>query len=221
MRSPHRLWTVLVAVIAGCITCGDLGLNAQARSEEIARDKWQRVDDIVAALKVAEGSRVADVGAGPGYFTVRLARKVGPTGRVLAVDINQKRVDELRERAKQEGLSNVEPIHSEPADPKLPPDSLDAVLIVNAYHEMREYQSILEHIRNALRPGGRLVLVEPMKPTCDKTPRSKQQDAHVLDPALGEADLRQAGFQIVDRQDTFVRRPDEAAGPEWLLVAER
>jgi predicted methyltransferase len=184
---------------------------------ERGREAWQKVDEIFAALGVAEGGRVADVGAGGGFFTVRLARAVGPGGRVYAVDINASVVRDLEDRVHREGLDNVEVILGETTDPSLP-EGLDGVLIVNAYHEMTEHQAMLQGIARALRPGGRLVIVEPIAPGRAAAPRERQAARHEIASRYVLEDLRQAGFEIVDRRDPFVERPDDR-DIEWLIVA--
>jgi predicted methyltransferase len=114
----------------------------------------------LALLQVTTGSTVADIGAGSGYFTERLARLVGASGRVYANDIQPGMLDLLRRRLNRERLSNVTLVLGEPADPKLPPAAIDMALMVDVYHELSEPQTMLAHIRKALKPGGRLVLIE-------------------------------------------------------------
>jgi predicted methyltransferase len=191
------------------------------------RDSWQRVDDVFRELGIAPGSRVADLGAGGGYFTTRLARAVGPSGRVYAVDVNPISLRELRE-ALPKDLTNIEVVRGEENDPKLPPASLDAVLVVNAYHEFAEYAAVLARVREALKPGGRLVLIEPVPRRAEDTTRSSQARRHTIAIEFAAADLTAAGFEIVKQDLAFVSRPEhqEASGTavkpvDWLLVARR
>jgi ubiquinone/menaquinone biosynthesis C-methylase UbiE len=111
------------------------------------------VPDVVAALAIGEGSRVADVGAGSGYFTEHLAREVGAGGRVFAVEISERSLSQLRRLAEDENLDNIEVVPGEVDDPKLPERSLDAVLVVDAYHEMTEYEAMLSGMYRALKPA--------------------------------------------------------------------
>jgi ubiquinone/menaquinone biosynthesis C-methylase UbiE len=111
-------------------------------------------------MQVTPGSTVADIGAGSGYFTTRLSRLVGPNGKVYANDIQRGMLDLLRQRVERERLSNVTPVLGEPADPKLPAASIDLALMVDVYHELSDPQTMLANIKKALKPGGRLVLVE-------------------------------------------------------------
>ena len=189
-----------------------------AQSPSTSRDVWQRPDDIVAALALTPGSRVADVGAGDGFFTLRLAGAVGPTGRVLAVDIAEKMLELLRQLVEREKLSNVDVIHGEAADPRLPADSLDGVLIVNAYHEMTEHATILGHIRRALRPNGRLVIVEPITDQRRGDPRAVQVKAHELAPEYVVGELHAAGFRVERLDGTFSRNP-VTSEMNWIIIA--
>ncbi len=186
--------------------------------ESNAREGWQRVPEILVALDALPGAVVADVGAGDGFFTVRLARAVGPNGRVIAEDVSHEALERLRARVAEELLANVEVVQGEAADPHLPPGALDAVLIVNAYHEMEQFPAMLDHIRKALKPGGRLVLVEPLAPKLRGESRAAQTRAHSLDAGFADRELRAAGFDVIGLRDPFIRRDREE---HWLMVAVR
>ena len=127
------------------------------------RDADERSDDLVKSLEIREGARVADIGAGTGYFTWRLARHAGPTGKVIAVDIQQSMLDLAAETVKQHGLVNVDYVLGKATDPKLTERSLDLVFIAYSYHEFSEPETIMDAIRRSLKPGGRLVIVEYAK----------------------------------------------------------
>jgi ubiquinone/menaquinone biosynthesis C-methylase UbiE len=157
---------------------------------------------LFAAAHVGVGARVADLGAGDGFLTVRLASAVGPSGKVYAVDIDEKALDGLRHRLADAHIANVDVVVGAEDDPHLPGVGLDAAFIVNAYHEMPKGVAVLQRVLAALKPGGRLVLCEPVPRTANQT-RAAQMSDHVLDPVLILEDLRAAGFQIVDRQDAF------------------
>lgn len=210
--------TATCAVIA-VLTAG-LGVVVAAAcqsSRDATREAWQKVPEIVAALGVRGGSSVADIGAGRGFFTTRLARTVGPGGRVYAVDVADDDLRRLRERVEEQGLSQVQVVEGERDDPRLPAGSIDAALIVNAYHEMREHQAMLAGIRRALRPGGRLVIVEPIVESRRGDPRDRQASSHEIEPKYVEADLRDAGFDVLELRDPFTTRPE--GDVEWLIVA--
>jgi precorrin-6B methylase 2 len=192
---------------------------ASRSREEAVREKWQRVSDLFSLAGLAPGAKVADVGAGGGFLTVRLARAVGPSGRVYAVDIVPRALQALRERVREEGLDNVDVVEGAADDPRLPPDSLDAVIILYAYHEMSAHQAMLGHIRESLKPTGRLILVEPTSRLVAPD-RAAQQSADVLSAQLAEDDLRAAGFHVAELRDPFVT---ELSGRslQWLIVAHR
>ena len=184
------------------------------------RDKWQDVPGIFEAMAVQPGSHVADVGARDGYLTVRLAEAVGAEGRVYAVDIDGDALEKLRKNLADEDTSRVTLVHSQPDDPMLPEGLLDAVVVVNSYHEFEAYASMLKHIKAALKPGGRLVLVEPISQGRRTAMREVQEDSHELGIDYARADLQAAGFDILDERDPFVKRKDKG-DDMWLLIGRR
>lgn len=131
-----------------------------ARLEDPGRGAWQKPDEVVANLGLKAGDTACDVGAGPGYFTLRLARAVGPEGRVLAVDVETKMVETLRERLAAAKLTNVTPILSLPDDSLLPARACDVVLVVDTYHHFPSGLDYLRRLARTLKPGGRIVNVD-------------------------------------------------------------
>src|SRR5688500_397040 len=222
---PVNVSRKLLAAIAAVLLTA---LPSWAQDHQDApRDQWQRPTDVFEALGLTEGSVVADLGAGGGWFTTRLARAVGSNGRVYAVDVNPISLRELREALPKE-LTNVEIVRGEENDPKLPAGQLDAVLVVNAYHEFAEYAAVLARVREALRPGGRLVLVEPAPRRPEDATRAAQGKRHTIAIEFAIADLEAAGFEIVKKELSFVTRPShqESGGgtvtpTDWLLTARR
>lgn len=203
-----------------CLACLLVGasLSAQERApDESVREQWQKVDQIFVAMGVREGATVADVGAGDGFFTSRLSRAVGAQGHVFAVDIDDKALERLRRRLQDEHVQNVTVIKGAPDDPQLPERELDAALIVNAYHEMPQYQSILAALRRALKPDGRLVIVEPVSESKRGRPRPDQIRDHEIDPEYVLQDARAAGFRVVGLQDPFTIRSTTL---EWLMALQ-
>jgi ubiquinone/menaquinone biosynthesis C-methylase UbiE len=190
-----------------------------APAQESVREEWQRVPEVLAALGIGLGSQVADVGSGDGFFSVRLARAVGVTGRVFAVDISNEALARLRDRLQREGIGNVEVVEGEPDDPRLPVGTLDAALIVNAYHEMVDYAAMLAHLRRALKPEGRLVIVEPITARMRAAPRERQVDEHEIAPWFVEAELREAGFHVMQMVDPFTTKPFGELFQDSLIVA--
>jgi predicted methyltransferase len=162
-------------------------------------------------LKVAPGEVVADVGAGSGYFTERLAGLVGQTGRVYATDIQQGMLDLLGARVSRAKLENVTLILSDPADPKLPPNAIDMVLMVDVYHELGEPQTVLGHIRTALKPSGRLVLIEYK----GEDPSIPIIPSHKMTVAQAKLEVEHEGFVLASADSslprqhvlTFVKKP--------------
>ncbi len=185
-----------VAALAGLLPVACQDMSSESRWAR--RDQWQRPQDVMDELGLAAGSSVADVGAGRGYFVLRLAARVGPTGKVYAVDIDEGDLGRIRRRANDDGLSQVETIHSATDDPRLPDQSMDAILVVNAYHEMRAYDSMLQGMYRALRPGGRLAIIDE-EAEAGKA-RSTYHSNHEIPESLVREDAERNGFR-------FLRRP--------------
>ena len=164
------------------------------------REDWQQPDRVMDALGIADGARVADLGAGGGWFTVRLAHRVGPNGRVFAQDIQPQMLESIRRRVLREGLGNVETILATPADPRLPGD-LTAVLIVDVYPQMAAPVETLRHIRRALSPQGRLGIIDFR--TDGEGGPGPPIDSR-LDSAVIVRDAAQAGLRLI-REETFLR----------------
>jgi len=124
------------------------------------RNAEERSDDVIAALEIPEGATVADVGAGTGYFTWRLARKVGVNGKVIAVDIQKQMLELTQQAVRQHGLTNVSYVLATDTDPRLPDGSLDMVFIAYSYHEFSEPEKTMAAVRRSLKPGGRVFVLE-------------------------------------------------------------
>lgn len=199
-----------------------LASPALGQQDELDREKTQRVADILTALGARDGAHIADLGSSDGFYTLRIAKAVAPSGKAYAIDIDQQSLDKLRERAQKDVVTNVEIILSEPADPKLPTGTLDAVLIRNAYHEMVAYREILEGVMGGLKPGGWLVVSESISESLLDKPREQQVKEHYIAPGIVEAELREAGFEIVDRDDAFTTFTGRTmVGAFWVIRARR
>lgn len=192
---------------------------AGPQEPEAELERFQRVDELLKLLDAQPGTRIADVGAGDGFYTVRIARAVAPGGRVVAEDIDEKALAKLRQRADRDHVENVDVVLGAADDPHLPTE-LDAALIHNAYHEMSAHEAMLARIRESLRPGGRLLVVEPMHESSRGLPREKQEANHDIEIGLVEDDLRAAGFEIQQRDVEFVKFKG-VAGAFSLLLARR
>ena len=191
------------------------------------REPYQRASEVLKALEISWGDWVADVGAGAGYYAMRLSDLVGPEGKVFAEDISDAAMGWLKGRVKVFDLRNVEVVKGESDNPKLPPYRLAAVLIVDSYHHFTQYEPMLEHILHALKPGGRLVIADYSLPDHRTQPRADQLKIHEIDPELVRAEITGVGFQVVKCQDPFMKRMPEiknsriGAADMWLMIALR
>lgn len=160
--------------------------------ESADRDTWQKPDLIMDSLGIADGSAVADVGAGGGWFTVRLARRVGPNGVVWAEDVQKEMLEAIERRAAKENLHNVRTIHGTPTDPMLPAGSLDAILIVEAFQEIQNGNPtlFLQNVRAALRDGGRVGVVDYKKSGGGPGPDTPRPDPETVAQVAERAGLR-------------------------------
>jgi ubiquinone/menaquinone biosynthesis C-methylase UbiE len=211
--APRRFQRLLAILL---LAAGNL--PAEVRAQRSDRDAWQRVPDVMEALAIGTGSRVADIGAGGGYFTAHLGLQVGTEGRVLAVDISERELSRLRRLAEDDGLQNIEVVRGEIDDPRLPERSLDAVLVVDAYHEMTEHEAMMAGIYRALKPGGRLVVLDLAPPDASAS-RDRQIASHKISIDLVERDVEAAGFEVLDREPRFA---SSGSGRwQWMLVARR
>jgi protein-L-isoaspartate O-methyltransferase len=137
-----------------------MGHQAAGWLERPEREKEEQPAKLLELLKFKPGEVVADIGAGSGYYTFRIAPQVGPKGKVLAVDIQPEMLDLIRRRMKETKIENVEPIQGTETDPKLPASAVDLILLVDVYHEFSYPFEMTEAMVKALKPGGRLVFVE-------------------------------------------------------------
>src|SRR5688572_8047090 len=146
--------------VSGRVYALPMGVAGAPWLDRPERELEEDPDLAMRLLRIQRGSSVADLGAGSGYFTIRLAKAVGTAGKVYAVDIQQGMLDLLQRAVAKERLTNVIPVLGAPDDPRLPAESLDLVLMVDVYHELASPQVTLGHLKRALKPGGRLVLIE-------------------------------------------------------------
>jgi ubiquinone/menaquinone biosynthesis C-methylase UbiE len=159
------------------------------------REAWQKPDMIMDALGIADGSSVADLGAGGGWFTVRLARRVGPRGRVYAEDIQKEMIESMNRRIAREGLHNVTMVLGTEENPGLPPRSVDAILIVNSYAEVQKGVEWLQNVRSALRPNGRIGIVDFRKDGWGPGPPLDER----IDEAVVIKDAQAAGLRLISK----------------------
>jgi predicted methyltransferase len=165
------------------------------------REAWQKPDQIMDALGIADGSVVADIGAGAGWFTIRLARRVGPNGVVFAQDVQREMLDAIRRRVGREELRNVETRLGTAKSPNLPAAALDAVLVVDVYPEVedRDRVTFLRSLATSLKPTGRIGVVN-YKPGRGGPGPAPSEGVRV-DSTLVERDAQAAGLRVVARQN--------------------
>lgn len=220
----HLSCAVLALALCACQEPADDGRSETARdfpvadrpvsrpggnsvSTEVERDSFNEAKVVMDLADIREGMSVADIGAGEGYYTVRLAQRVGEKGRVLAEDIDRNANERLGQRVLRERLENVSIALGTADDPRLPRDSFDRIFLVHMYHEVSEPYAFLWRLRPALRRGGRVIVVDVDRPT----------DEHGIPPALLFCEFASLGFRLTE----FVRKPElqgyyaqfEAAGP--------
>lgn len=183
-------------------------LGGNAFSNEQTRDDRGEAAAVMDLARIEPGMTVADLGAGEGYYTVRLAERVGAKGRVLAQDIDQDALRRLGDRVERERLDNVSIKLGAEDDPRLPANSFDRVFMVHMYHEVSEPYAFLWRLRPALRKGGQVIVVDVDRPA----------DRHGIPPKLLFCEMDHIGFQLVE----FVRKP-ELAGyyAQFEAVGER
>jgi predicted methyltransferase len=180
-------------------TMGVEGADWLDRSE---RDLEEDPDRAIDVLKIEKGASVADVGAGSGYMTVKLSKKVGPQGKVYANDIQQGMLDLLNKRLAKSKITNVTTVLGTQDDPRLPPDALDLVIMVDVYHELSQPQVMLGRIRASLKPGGRLVLLEYRKEDPDVPIRPE----HKMSVADAKLEVEAEGFKLTKTNEDLPRQ---------------
>ena len=163
------------------------------------RDLWQKPDQIMDAMGIADASVVADIGAGSGWFTIRLARRVGPRGLVYAEDVQKEMINAISRRVSREGLTNVRPVLGLKNDPRLP-QPVDAVLIVDAYHEVENRVAMLASLARALKPQGRIGVVDFKLDGTGPGPSPEER----VSPDVVVKDAAEAGLRLI-RQEPFLQ----------------
>lgn len=168
------------------------GLGANQFSTETQRDSVNEAQVVMDLANIRPGMTVADIGAGEGYYTVRLSERVGAEGRVLAQDIDRAALQRLGERVNRERLDNVSIALGAPDDPRLPKASFDRIFLVHMYHEVAEPYAFLWRLWPAVKPGGEIIVVDVDRPT----------DQHGIDPLLLQCEFRAVGFELVEFNET-------------------
>jgi SAM-dependent methyltransferase len=213
----RRFWPLCVAALMGLAAAQaspgrhpisgreyarPMGVAGAPWLERAERESEERPTRALEIMQVGEGMVVADIGAGSGYFTERLARLVGPRGRVYATDIQQGMLDLITERIARERLANITTVLGEPSNPRLPDASIDLALMVDVYHELSAPQTVLGHIRKALKPGGRLVLVEYK----GEDPAIPILPSHKMTVAQAKLELESEGYVLTLADSSLPRQ---------------
>jgi len=167
------------------------------------RDERLQINRVMDMLGIEPGKNVADIGAGSGWFTVRAARRVTGSGTVYAVDINPGAIRYIEQRTKKEQLLNIKTILSKPDDPQLPPDSIDAVLLLKTYHEVAHPVVLLRNLRSSLKPGAKIGVID----------RNGNGKNHGVSKDTVVREATQAGYNLRDSED-FVK----ADGMDYFLI---
>lgn len=193
-QSEHPLTGRHIAPVMGAAGAGWLD-----RSE---REREEQPDKALDLMGIRPGMVVGDVGAGTGYMTLRIAKRVGPSGKVYANDIQPEMLDKLNENARRIDLENIETVLGSEADPKLPANKLDLVLMVDVYHELSRPQEMLQSIRRSLKPDGRLVLVEYKK----EDPAIPIRPDHKMNLSDIKTEVEAEGYKLDKVIDTLPRQ---------------
>lgn len=173
--------------------------------EDPKRDENLQINRVMDVLKITAGKNVADIGAGSGWFTVRAARRIGDAGKVYAVEINDDYLKYIANRASKEKLGNIQTIRGTEDDPRLPAKSIDAALILKTYHEIAQPVLVMERLREAMKPGARLGVID----------RNGSGTDHGIARETVVKEANQAGFKLIEDYD-FVK----GDGMDYLLVFE-
>jgi predicted methyltransferase len=218
VRLPLFLACALALLIGSYVAYRAFLTLTQLDAIEAVRDEWQRPAEVIEALGVKPGAAVVDLGCGSGYFSLKLSDPVGKDGKVIAEDIRRLSLAFLWMRIFRKSKQNITVLLGKVDNPHLRPQSVNAVLILNTYHEFTAAQRILEHVHESLIPGGRVVIV-------DRSPRGIQdQSANVQEHQVSsdqvEADLQRTDFQIDRQTNNFIESNPEHES-WWLIVAHR
>jgi predicted methyltransferase len=154
------------------------------------RDDWQRPGEVIAALEIRPGERIADLGAGNGYFTTHLARATGPTGIAYAVDTDEDMLDSVEEAAARAGLANIRPVRADPGGPRLP-ERVDLAFLCNVYHHLPDQRAWFASLATQLAPGARVVIVEALPGGL-----AARLFGHVTPPAQIREQLEAEGYRL-------------------------
>jgi ubiquinone/menaquinone biosynthesis C-methylase UbiE len=188
--------------VTGRQIAGVMGVQGADWLNRPEREKEENPEGALDALALKPGMVVADVGAGTGYMSLRMAKRVGPSGKVYANDLQPEMLRRLRENAAKAGITNIETVQGEEADPKLPAGRMDLVLLVDVYHEFSKPREMIDKLRESLKPTGRLVLLEYRK----EDPKVPIREEHKMTVAEVKAELEPQGLVLSQVIETLPRQ---------------
>jgi len=183
-----------------------------------ARDKWMKVAQILEMADIQLGNNVADIGCHQGYMSIRVADFIGETGKVYSVDVREDRLNKLNDIASERGIKNIQTILGDYDDPKLEENSIDVVLIIDAYHEMNDYKQILFHVKKALKPDGRILILEKLKRQKIGKSRNEQTQGHTIAPKYVENELKEVGFEVIAIEKNLGYWEEDPDKKIWVMV---
>jgi ubiquinone/menaquinone biosynthesis C-methylase UbiE len=195
-------WAQDVHPITGRRYAGVMSADGASWLTRPEREEEEQPDEALHAIGIAKGSVVADIGAGSGAITWRLAQRVGPAGKVYANDIQPRMLDLLRQNMAQRKIDNVETVLGAEDDPRLPAASVDLELLIDVYHEFHHPREMLRHLRESLKPDGRLVLLEYRA----EDPAVKIRPEHKMTLAMVKAEVEPEGFHLDKTIETLPRQ---------------
>ncbi len=183
--------------ISGRVYAKTMDVSGAAWLDRANREDEEAPEKALKIIGITPGSTVADVGAGSGYFALKMASLVGPAGTVYANDIQQGMLTIISGKLKRSSINNVKLVLGAPGDPKLPAATFDLILMVDVYHEAHEPQALLRHLRNALKPGGRLVLLEYRA----EDPKVPIREDHKMSVAMAKLEVEAEGFTLASTNE--------------------
>jgi len=178
--------------VSGRIFAPVMGVGGAGWLERPEREDEEAPSKALDALELKPGMVVADIGAGSGYYSTRIAKRVGPTGRVFATDIQPGMIEILDRRIKSEGVTNITTVLGGMDDPRLPPASIDLAIMVDVYHELQQPQVFLQRLKDTFKPNGRLVLLEFRK----EDPKVPILEVHKMSVAEVKQEMEAEGFVL-------------------------
>lgn len=200
-----------------CLVLGNAGLCDAETSRSCSLFDFETIAE---SLELESGDWLADIGSGRARYLNHFAEYIGEQGHIFAVDINPDPFDDLHDQMADWDYFNITPVYSVAEDPLLPSASFDAIMMRNAYHEFSEPGKMLRHFKNALKPDGKLAIIDVMDEDLAELDREAQERNHRLDIAYAEEDLKESGFEVITIEPEFARNPNNDSVTHWMLIAK-